>query len=119
MEVDIVIRSDDGRSRTERRAVTGPMSIGRNKACSIWLDSDLVSRQHVVVGGVAKSTGKFSKATSDDFADDALSATARLGTPPRGQRLAVLGDPGQRQGLVVLSADHLAVYDYAPPTARP
>jgi pilus assembly protein CpaF len=49
MEVDIVIRSDDGRSRTERRAVTGPMSIGRNKACSIWLDSDLVSRQHVVV----------------------------------------------------------------------
>ena len=51
--------------------------------------------------------------------DDALSATARLGTPPRGQRLAVLGDPGQRQGLVVLSADHLAVYDYAPPTARP
>ena len=50
MEVDIVIRSDDGRSRTERRSVTGPMSIGRNKACSIWLDSDLVSRQHVVVG---------------------------------------------------------------------
>ena len=50
--------------------------------------------------------------------DDALSATARLGTPTRGQRLAVLDDP-DRQGLVVLGADHLALYDYAPPTTRP
>lgn len=48
-------------------------------------------------------------------ADDALSATARLDTSARGQRLAVLGRPGDRQGLLVLSDDHLALYDYAPP----
>ena len=43
--------------------------------------------------GVAKSTGKFSKATSDDFADDALSAVAYLKTRPEidAKRIGIAG----------------------------
>ena len=51
-------------------------------------------------------------------ADDALSATLRLDLPAPVQRLVPLGQPGQRQRLVVLDDEGVVVFDFAPPRPR-
>ncbi len=49
MNVQVVVRSDDGQERRETFQPTGPISIGRHPNCVLRLDSDMVSRQHAVV----------------------------------------------------------------------
>ena len=49
MHVQVVINAENGASRTEILPTSGPISIGRHPQCTLRLDSDLVSRQHVVV----------------------------------------------------------------------
>jgi pilus assembly protein CpaF len=49
MNVQVVIRSEDGAERNELCPADGPISIGRHPQCVLCLDSDLVSRQHAVV----------------------------------------------------------------------
>ena len=49
MEVDIIIESDAGASRTERLRADGAISVGRSAQCTLSLDSDLISRRHAVL----------------------------------------------------------------------
>ena len=49
MNVQVVIRSDDGAERNELCPADGPISLGRHPQCVLCLDSDLVSRQHAIV----------------------------------------------------------------------
>jgi pilus assembly protein CpaF len=49
MDVQIVIRAENGESWSELVPASGSISIGRHQDCVVRLDSDLVSRQHVVV----------------------------------------------------------------------
>ena len=49
MDVKIVIRAENGESWSELVPATGAISIGRHQDCVVRLESDLVSRQHVVV----------------------------------------------------------------------
>ena len=49
MNVQVVIRSDDGAERNELCSANAPISIGRHPQCVLCLESDLVSRQHAVV----------------------------------------------------------------------
>ncbi len=53
MELEIIIDSDEGTRRIERFFANGPLSIGRHSQCSLCLESDLVSRQHVVLEAFA------------------------------------------------------------------
>jgi len=49
MNVQVVIRSDDGAERNELCPADRPISIGRHPQCVLCLESDLVSRQHAIV----------------------------------------------------------------------
>jgi pilus assembly protein CpaF len=49
MNVQVVIRTDDGVERNELCPADGPISLGRHPQCVLCLDSDLVSRQHAIV----------------------------------------------------------------------
>ena len=49
MDVQIVIRAENGESWSELVPASGSISIGRHQDCVVRLESDLVSRQHVVV----------------------------------------------------------------------
>ncbi|MCL2778042.1 MAG: Flp pilus assembly complex ATPase component TadA [Polyangiaceae bacterium] len=49
MQLQIVIRSDDGKQRTEVYPAGSPITVGRHPQCGLQLDSDLVSRQHAVI----------------------------------------------------------------------
>jgi pilus assembly protein CpaF len=49
MSVQVVIESQSGERWQHRLSTRGPISIGRNAACAIQLESELVSRQHAVV----------------------------------------------------------------------
>ncbi|RYZ63989.1 MAG: FHA domain-containing protein, partial [Proteobacteria bacterium] len=49
MDVKIVIRAENGESWSELVPATGAITIGRHQDCVVRLESDLVSRQHVVV----------------------------------------------------------------------
>jgi pilus assembly protein CpaF len=49
VNVQVVIRSDDGAERNELCPADGPISIGRHPQCVLCLESDLVSRQHAIV----------------------------------------------------------------------
>ena len=49
MNVQVVIRSEDGAERNELCPANAPISIGRHPQCVLCLESDLVSRQHAVV----------------------------------------------------------------------
>jgi pilus assembly protein CpaF len=49
MNVQVVIRTDDGAERNELCPADGPITMGRHPQCVLCLDSDLVSRQHAVV----------------------------------------------------------------------
>ncbi|MBI5532188.1 MAG: Flp pilus assembly complex ATPase component TadA [Deltaproteobacteria bacterium] len=48
MEVDVIIEGEEGDSWTERVSTDGPITIGRHYQSSVCLDSDLISRQHVI-----------------------------------------------------------------------
>jgi pilus assembly protein CpaF len=54
--IQVVIQGENGSSRTEILPVLGPISVGRHPHSTLRLDSDLVSRQHVIIdvghGGV-------------------------------------------------------------------
>jgi pilus assembly protein CpaF len=56
MQIQIMIQPNAGAPRIERMDVNGPVLIGRHPSCTLRLESDLVSRQHVRVevmsGGV-------------------------------------------------------------------
>jgi pilus assembly protein CpaF len=49
MNVQVVIRTDDGAERNELCPADRPISMGRHPQCVLCLDSDLVSRQHAIV----------------------------------------------------------------------
>ncbi len=49
VNVQVVIRSDDGTERNELCPADAPISLGRHPQCVLHLDSDLVSRQHAMV----------------------------------------------------------------------
>src|ERR1700679_2011837 len=49
MNVQVVIRTDDGAERNELCPADRPISVGRHPQCVLCLDSDLVSRQHAVI----------------------------------------------------------------------
>ncbi len=49
MHLQVVVQSEDGMQRTEFFPANGPLTIGRHPQCSLRLESDLVSRQHVVL----------------------------------------------------------------------
>src|ERR1700689_4189553 len=49
MNVQVVIRSDDGVERNELCPADRPVTLGRHPQCVLCLDSDLVSRQHAIV----------------------------------------------------------------------
>ena len=49
MDVQIVIRAESGESWSELVPADASISIGRHQDCVVRLESDLVSRQHVVV----------------------------------------------------------------------
>lgn len=50
MHLQVVVQSDAGVQTTERVSASGPITIGRHPQCTLRLDSDLVSRQHAVLG---------------------------------------------------------------------
>ncbi len=49
MDVDIVIQSEDGTRHVRRLGTQGVISVGRNPRSGLYLESDLVSRQHILV----------------------------------------------------------------------
>jgi serine/threonine protein kinase len=49
VKVQVVIQSADGTERTEVCSADGPISVGRHPQSVLCIDSDAVSRQHVVV----------------------------------------------------------------------
>ncbi len=49
MDVDIVIQAEDGSRQVRRLSAHGVISVGRNPRSALYLESDLVSRQHILV----------------------------------------------------------------------
>jgi pilus assembly protein CpaF len=85
MNVQVVIRSDDGQERNELCPADGPISLGRHPQCVLHLDSDLVSRQHAIVEVGAGGLRVEDVSTNGTMAGDQLlrrqSRDVPFGTP--------------------------------------
>ncbi|HEU4411333.1 MAG TPA: ATPase, T2SS/T4P/T4SS family [Polyangiaceae bacterium] len=49
MDVDVVIQAEDGSRQVRRLNARGVISVGRSPRSALYLESDLVSRQHILV----------------------------------------------------------------------
>jgi pilus assembly protein CpaF len=72
MHLQVVIQSDTGAQRTEHYPANGPLTIGRHPQCSLRLESDLVSRQHVVLQPGASTLRVEDVSTNGTIAGDLL-----------------------------------------------
>jgi pilus assembly protein CpaF len=72
MHLQVVIQSDAGAQRTELYPANGPLTIGRHPQCSLRLESDLVSRQHVVIQPGASTLRIEDVSTNGTIAGDLL-----------------------------------------------
>jgi pilus assembly protein CpaF len=90
MELEVVIQSPDGSTRTERLRAEAPFALGRGSTCAVRLESEKVSRQHAVVARAGAGLRVEDTSTNGTVAGDALlrrtAADVPFGTP------IVLGD---------------------------
>ncbi len=81
MNVQVVVQSDDGQERSEVFQPTGPISIGRHPNCVLRLESDLVSRQHVIVHVGPQSLRVEDVSTNGTLAGDRLLRREAIDVP--------------------------------------
>ena len=81
MNVQVVVQSDDGQERIEVFEPTGPISIGRHPNCVLRLESDLVSRQHVIVHVGQQSLRVEDVSTNGTLAGDRLLRREAIDVP--------------------------------------
>jgi pilus assembly protein CpaF len=81
LDLDIVIESDDGGRRAERLTANGPVTIGRDAASVLRLESDLVSRHHAVVQVGAASMRIEDRSTNGTLAGGQLLRKNALDVP--------------------------------------
>ncbi len=81
MNVQVIVRSDDGNERNELCPADGPISMGRHPQCVLHLDSDLVSRQHAIVEAGPSSIRVEDVSTNGTMAGDQLLRRQSLEVP--------------------------------------
>jgi pilus assembly protein CpaF len=81
VNVQVVVQSDDGQERSEVFQPTGPISIGRHPNCVLRLESDLVSRQHVIVYVGPQSLRVEDVSTNGTLAGDRLLRREAIDVP--------------------------------------
>lgn len=85
MDIEVVIDSQQGTRRVERISAVAPISIGRSPTCSLYLDSDRVSRKHVIISVVGNALQVEDTSTNGTLAGQQLlrrtSAIVPFGTP--------------------------------------
>ncbi len=81
MNVQVVIRSDDGVERNELVSADAPITLGRHPQCVLCLDSDLVSRQHAVIQAGPNGIRVEDVSTNGTMAGDQLLRRQSLDVP--------------------------------------
>jgi pilus assembly protein CpaF len=81
MELEIQIESDDGEQYTERVDASGPVSFGRSSQCTICLESDLLSRQHVIIEALPNGLRVEDTSTNGTMAGDQLLRRTSIDVP--------------------------------------
>ena len=137
MDLEITIQSAEGAHTTQLRAL-GPLSFGRGRECTVRIDSDRISRQHVIVEPRATTLFVEDTSTNGTMAGATLlkrtSVEVPYGTPivigrhtlvlrpaAREERPAPLPPPAAPRAMAVVTLPSAVspAPAPAPPVARP
>ena len=134
MDLDVLIRTDAGEQRTSRLQTNGSVTIGRDDRCDLKLESDLVSRKHVVIRFGNRTMRVEDHSTNGTMAGQHLlrrtAVDVDIGTPisvgeytvtihPAGAKRRARPEPSRREHVAAHAPARPAMPTRVPPPPEP